>query len=562
MPPTAPDPKAENQPGQISFPEKQDILEDAPVGIFTSTPAGRLSYANKTLARMLGYESPRDLIAGVTDIATQIYADPRDRKEFQRLVDMHGEVENYECRFLDSKGAAFWVSINARSAGGRHTDTTCYHGFVTNINARKQTEKALQESRDLLAKAQEIAHIGSWELDLQTDRLTWTDEVYRIFGLQPQEFGATYRAFLDHVHPDDRAKVDAAYVNSLNEGKDAYEIQHRVIRKNTGEIREVHEKCFHERDPSGRVIRSVGMVQDVTKLKRAEEALQKSEERFQKMLALVPEMISIQDAEMNIVYSNWKGIAEVPEQKRILGTKCYRTYRGYDQVCPDCRPISVIESKQAFQEEVKMPDGVWLDIRVIPILDAHGNVEYFAEWTRDITQQKRLEERLKALATTDDLTNLWNRGYFLNKVTQEIERAGRYGTIFSVLILDLDNFKNINDTYGHAAGDAALKHFAAKIQNNLRQADLSGRLGGEEFGILLPNTGIDDASLLAERLRRVTEKTPANYADKDIFITVSIGVAVYRRDLDSVDELLVEADKALYTAKTDGKNRVKNTAPG
>ncbi|MBS3755591.1 MAG: diguanylate cyclase [Desulfobacterales bacterium] len=555
-------PEAKNRPGQISLPEKQDILEDAPVGIFTSTPAGGVSYANKTLARMLGYESPRGLIAAVTDIATQIYANPRDRKEFQRLVDMHGEVKNYECRFLDCNGAAFWVSINARSVSGRKASTTCYHGFVTDIDEHKRAEKALQESRNLLAKAQEIAHIGSWELDLQADRLTWTDEVYRIFGLHPQEFGATYRAFLDHVHPDDRARVDAAYVKSLNEGKDTYEIQHRVIRKNTGEIREVYEKCFHERDSSGRIIRSVGMIQDVTKLKRAEEALQKSEERFQKMLALVPDMISIQDADMNIVYSNWKGIAEVPEQNRALGTKCYRTYRGYDHVCPDCLPISVIDSKQAFQEEIKLPDGGWLDLRIIPILDAQGNVECFVEWARDITQQKRLEERLQALATIDDLTNLWNRRYFLNKATHEIERAKRYGTVFSVLILDIDDFKNINDTYGHAAGDAVLKHFAAKIKDSLRQADLSGRLGGEEFGILLPNTGIDDAYLLAERLRRVTEKTPGNYADNDLFITASIGVAVYRRDLASVDELFLEADKALYKAKTDGKNRVRKTAPG
>ena len=250
-------PQTGTQSGWPGPPEEQDILEDAPVGIFTSTPAGRFSYANKTLARMLGYESARDLIAAVTDIGTQIYADAGDREEFQRLLDLHGEVKTYECRFLSRSGTAFWVSINARLARGRQADTSCYNGFVTNIDERKQAEKELRKSRDLLAKAQEIAHIGSWELDIDTGHLTWTDEVYRIFGLKPQDFGATYRAFLDHVHPDDRAMVDAAYINSLNQGKDNYEITHRIVRMDTGEIREVHEKCFHERDGSGAIIRSV-----------------------------------------------------------------------------------------------------------------------------------------------------------------------------------------------------------------------------------------------------------------------------------------------------------------
>ncbi len=135
------------------------------------------------------------------------------------------------------------------------------------------TLTALQESEARLKRSQEIAHLGSWELDLIRNTLTWSDEVYRIFGLVPQEFGATYEAFLDAVHPDDRAAVDATYSGSLHEGRDGYEIEHRVIRKSTGEIRVVHEKCEHTRDRYGKIIRSIGMVHDVTERRRAEEAL-------------------------------------------------------------------------------------------------------------------------------------------------------------------------------------------------------------------------------------------------------------------------------------------------
>ncbi|MRR18171.1 MAG: PAS domain S-box protein, partial [Deltaproteobacteria bacterium] len=136
---------------------------------------------------------------------------------------------------------------------------------------RKQMEEALRERETFLKQAQEIAHLGSWTLDPIANRLTWSDEVYRIFGLEPQEFGATYEAFLNHVHPEDRAAVDAAFTESLRE-TGGYELEHRIIRSKTGEIRYVHEKCEHVRDAAGRVIRSVGMVHDVTERRLAREA--------------------------------------------------------------------------------------------------------------------------------------------------------------------------------------------------------------------------------------------------------------------------------------------------
>ncbi len=131
----------------------------------------------------------------------------------------------------------------------------------------------LRSSEERLKRAQEIARLGSWELDLTTNSLSWSDEAYRIFGLQPQEFAATYEAFLDMVHPDDRAAVDAAYSRSVHEGQNAYEIEHRVVRKSDGGIRTVHEKCEHVRDASGQIIRSVGMVHDITERKEAEKRL-------------------------------------------------------------------------------------------------------------------------------------------------------------------------------------------------------------------------------------------------------------------------------------------------
>jgi PAS domain S-box-containing protein len=150
--------------------------------------------------------------------------------------------------------------------------------LADSLARREQAERKLKESDRLLNKGQRISHLGSWSLDLIEDRLTWSDEIYRIFGLQPHEFAATYEAFLDAVHPEDREAVHAAYAASIQEGKDGYEIEHRIIRKDTGALRYVHEKCEHVRDGSGRIVASEGMVHDITERKLVETELTKAKE--------------------------------------------------------------------------------------------------------------------------------------------------------------------------------------------------------------------------------------------------------------------------------------------
>jgi len=200
---------------------------------------------------------------------------PRPVAEAPSLRALAGEVINGEAEIIRTPrtGVLRYRRVSAapvRDATGQIIGSVT---VVRDITDYKHGEMALRVHAELLDQAQEIAHLGSWELDLHTQQLTWSDEVYRIFGYQPGAFPTTYEAFLDGVHPDDRAKVDAAYTHSVREGCDAYEIEHRVVRKNTGEIRIVLERCRHFHDAAGNVVRSRGVVQDITERTQAEEQI-------------------------------------------------------------------------------------------------------------------------------------------------------------------------------------------------------------------------------------------------------------------------------------------------
>lgn len=169
---------------------------------------------------------------------------------------------------------------------------------------------------------------------------------------------------------------------------------------------------------------------------------------------------------------------------------------------------------------------------------------------------RQSEQNLRKMAQTDPLTGANNRGYFLELLHTEIKRCLRYGHTFSVLMLDLDNFKLINDTRGHAAGDEALRSMIRVFQSSgLRQSDFWGRIGGEEFAVTLPETALQAAGEAAERIRANLAKTPVSYDNDNFFFTASIGVSQYKTG-DALETLLQRADQAMYEAKQTGRNRV------
>jgi len=258
----------------------------------------------------------------------------------------------------------------------------------------------LNRSEELLSRSQELAQIGSWELELSGNHLTWTDEVYRIFGCEPQEFAATYEAFLDAVHPEDRSTLEEVYSRSLREGSGGYEIEYRIIRWDSGEIRYVHERCVHERDAAGTVIQSIGMVQDITERKRTEIALKESEQFLQILLESIPLPVFYKDVE-----GRYKGFNKAFEtffgrpKSELLGCSVFdinppelaRIYHAKDS------ELFKKISTQIFESQVKNAYGELRDVvfHKSSLTNSSGAITGLVGAIMDVTERKQAEESLR-----------------------------------------------------------------------------------------------------------------------------------------------------------------------
>lgn len=246
-------------------------VEQSGDGIILTSVEGYVHFANKAWADMHG--------CTIEELAGQhlsIFHTPEQmEKEVKPAIERLSAEGSYEAEIGHCRkdGSTFPTHMSATVVKDATGTPFGLLAAARDITERKHSENLLKTSEALLARAQRIAHIGSWQLDLKTNHLTWSDEVYRIFGCEPHAFPPTYEAFLDFVHPEDLAAVGEAYSDSLREGRGGYEIEHRIVRPNSGEVRYVQERCVHERDAAGIIIQSVGMVQDITERKQVEDAL-------------------------------------------------------------------------------------------------------------------------------------------------------------------------------------------------------------------------------------------------------------------------------------------------
>lgn len=308
-------------------------------------------------------------------------------------------VDSEEIEYERIDGAHFMIRMSSapiRDLQGQIIMSACVFDDITR---RKRAEQELRDSEALLAESQKISHLGSWSHDLRTDRLVWSDEIYRIFGLEPQEFASTYEAFLEAVHPEDREAVDIAYSNSLMEGQSSYDIEHRVVCKHTGEIRYVQEKCIHQRDAAGTVFRSVGMVLDITDRKMAEDALRESEERLRLFIEHAPASLAMFDRQMRYLSHSLRWISDHKLVDRdIRGLSHYEVFPEISERWKEVHRRSLAgEVLKADNDRFERADGSvqWVRWETRPWYNAKGDVAGILIFSEDITEWNQMMEELR-----------------------------------------------------------------------------------------------------------------------------------------------------------------------
>lgn len=557
--------------------------------------------------------------------------------------------------------------------------TLCMLYFIYRID---KTKSLLSQKDKVLNEVQKIAKLGYWELDILENRLKWSDEVYHIFGLAPQEFEATYEAFLKYVHPEDVDIVNKAYTDSIK-NKSTYQVEHRVITK-TGEIKYVEEECRHTFDEYGDVIQSLGTIHDLTSIKLYQQKIKKSKEQFESLVSHIPDMIYrceidkeftmlyvnnaletitgykideikfnkilsfasiIHPNDLNMVYKKtdemiknnienidleyriiskdgrviWvndnlqlindnnhiylEGVISDVTSQKVAYDKLYKFIDTQDNIVilttgkniefankkffhflgfenldeykinHKCISDLFIQNEKFFDLSLVNESENWVNViqtlsyrkRVVAIKGVTGTTHafsvtinkfedaiYIVSFT-DISETMLENIQLEEKTLRDKLTNAYNREFFENNYKRLIATYKDEDMFFALAMLDIDDFKKINDNFGHNIGDQILINLVSKIGKTSRSDDVLIRWGGEEFIILLKVSSKEALEIVLEKLRETIENSKFKNLPK---ITCSFGGTLYEND-ENIIETIKRADMALYSAKESGKNRVR-----
>ncbi|WP_158643358.1 sensor domain-containing diguanylate cyclase [Ketobacter alkanivorans] len=417
-------------------------------------------------------------------------------------------------------------------------------------------EEELERSHARLRNAQRIARIGSWTRDFETGETFWSKEALSVLGIDANDEALKHYETL--IHQDDIDRVTEVIATAYFQGGN-YQCDHRVANRSGQEkyIRLAGQVFLG--DGSGPV-HETGTVQDITDRKLAELALQRSEERMRSILDAAPYPILILEVaeEYPVLYANRSAYQLFGIDPNISSDELKSREFWSEGLSRSQFIDAVVSENHVFETEMVMKGRsshtFWASLTGSRL--EFGGVESVFISVMDITDRKRIQQELERLATTDPLTGIYNRRSFFESAHKEMRRAVRYSQPFAILMMDIDNFKSVNDNYGHQFGDSVLRRYADIVQSLLREEDLMGRVGGEEFCALLVFSAEQGGYVVAERIRKRWMDEVFELNEQQLSFSVSIGVSTLVDDSESIEDIIERADVGLYTAKRSGRNCV------
>ena len=547
----------------------QTLLGSISQGIYLLDEDGRVCLYNDRLCELL--DIPRSFLDTHPTLA-EMNTFQMQRGDFGKdanLVDDHarqyvlaGGKGPIPTHFLRLTRAGLTLEVRSRQLPNGGMVRT-----FSDVSDYVQAEAERKRANELLYATQAIAEMGGWEIDFLNHQVTWTDGVYRIFDTTAQSFHPTLENTRKLFTPEALQIVDASYNDSQTQPKNhEFEVEMITLTGRHIWVLSRGTSVWSE----GRIIKRTAIVQDITRRKQTELALRDSEARWKLALESVGDGVwdlQVQTGEeyLSPQLLSMYGYAE-GELPTAMGELDLCTHP--DDVAQMQRHrqehLDGLTPTYSNEHRVLCKDGSWRWVHsrgMVISRDAQGRPLRMIGTHTDITERKTAEELIWQQAHFDPLTGLPNRRMMQERLTQELKKCRRDGWQLAVLFIDLDHFKEVNDTLGHDQGDTLLMEAAQRIQACLRETDTVARMGGDEFTVII--TELADAAHLQTILPKLLQTLSAAFqlGNDQVYVSASMGVTVYPTDGITIEDLFKNADQALYVAKGAGRNRFSFFTP-
>lgn len=547
---------------EIALTQSRELYDFSPVGSLVLDGEGVIIKMNLAAASLLGSERAR-LIGS----RLGLFILEAQRPEFNDLLNQaqnSRDVQVGEISLVGKNALTIHVQLRVSSSAS----APGWQVILVDITSRRQMEQSLRTSEERWKFALEATGDGVWDWNLRTGMFTVSKKLAELYGFSKPEYGLQLEAWTSRVHPDDRARVMADLQTYFANPVGRFSNEHRGLCKDGSWRWVLSRGAIVSLGQDGKPLRMIGTQVDIEQRKQAEQALAAATQFQQAVFDSLPQHIAVLNREGVIVQTNlaWRNYAIAQSDNELLDMEGgdYMAILGRmtgqepEVMAHVDGGIAAIHSgeKTSFQLDsafFAQASKRWFMLRATAVHDMAGRVVISHE---DVTGLKAAEMASRKLANLDGLTGALSRRHFLELAELELTRSKRYQSPLMLLMLDLDHFKQVNDQYGHAAGDAVLRGFVQTVMVLLRESDLIGRLGGEEFAVLLPNTTPGGGAALAQRIVESVRASPVASEGQKISYTVSVGAGYLTNDL-SLAELLRQADRALYRAKHGGRDRLE-----
>jgi len=541
----------------------RNAMEYSAIGMALVGTEGQWLQANKALCKFLGY-SQNELRAMTFQQLTWPEDLDNDLSQLELLVS--GEINTYtmEKRYYTRKGDVVWALLAVSLV--RHADGTPLYFIaqIEDINDLKHTEWVNKRLMERITLANEAGGIGIWEWELEPDLISWDKRMFELYEI-PSHLKPTWQLWHNCLVEEDREQAERVIRNALT-ARSPFKLEFRIhVKEGIRHIRSLANRVLNKQ---GEVERLLGINMDMTEVKQLNEALFQEKERLHITLDSIGEAVLCTDVEMNVIFMNpvaekMSGWTQDQAMKQPLLNVLRITFGDNGPLMENIHSGDM--SRNDIDQDVVLHcrDGGSYDIHysVTPLSTLDGQNIGSVLVIQDVTESRKMLRQLSYSASHDALTHLANRVSFENHLKRLLQSVQETHQRHALVFIDLDRFKAVNDTAGHAAGDALLRELSSMVLSMLRTSDVLARLGGDEFGLLLPDCNIESARYISGRIVQAINDYHFLWEGRLHRIGASAGITLIDEHNCLATDVMSQADIACYTSKNNGRGIVSVYEP-